>query len=217
MNQETLKSLLSHAINLAKRSVTSSEFLRFVSVLVPVLIALFIFDSSLPLLAFAGLAESQDPKEAEGKKEDPKESEGKKEDPKEESPENIKKLQQIISEKDRQIKELSKKTDVSTELQQQVQELLNKELSKELEILYPDIPPELLLGKSKEECDRLAKEMRERAKKIYGDSSFFSEKRYSSIEDIDKDIKVIMDDKRLSAQAKGIEVMRLSRLKNSLR
>jgi hypothetical protein len=115
--------------------------------------------------------------------------------------ENIKALQQKLSQKDKELKEaqtkitnfekknLSEMEKLQTQLNENSKIIKDFQLSQKRQNLskkYPDILPDLLMNLEDTEIEKIVSSQRELAKTKYGDSSFFQLPEYSSIEDINK-------------------------------
>lgn len=159
------------------------------------------------------------------------------------NPEDFKNLQKIISKKDvdfRLTKEAlerlkkdnkpNKDDKKETELEKTIKGLneklddttkalakINKD--KEIETLekqYPDILPELLVGKDEEAQKAMVDKQRTKNKKIYGDSKHFTAPTYDDVKDVDKEIEEIKADKTLSSERQAVKIMQLTRVKENL-
>ncbi|MBU4353371.1 hypothetical protein L6251_01710 [Candidatus Parcubacteria bacterium] len=148
--------------------------------------------------------------------------------------ENIKELQRVISAKDFELKnalnELKKYSEkkpenekIFDEMKAEIKKLANEigkvNLSKrrdELAKSYPDILPELLVGKSDEEIPKIVDRQRDMNKKLYGDSHAFIKPEYEKEEDIDKAIKTIQEDKSIKGELAAVKILDLKRLKFKL-
>jgi len=86
-----------------------------------------------------------------------------------------------------------------------------------LEKKYPDIMPELLVGKTDEQVEKIVEKQRVKNKEIYGDSKFFIKPRYENEDDIDKEIEEVKKDKSLRGDQGAIKVMHLMREKLSFK
>lgn len=83
----------------------------------------------------------------------------------------------------------------------------------ELEKEYPDILPELLVGKTDEQIKAVVEKQREMNKKNYGDSRGFLKPKYESADDVEKEIEETKKNKSLRGDNAAIKVMRLTREK----
>lgn len=140
---------------------------------------------------------------------------------------NVVALQQKLSEKDVQLKETLAKiaelektkqgdegtNKVLSEMSEQVKTLTatisKMESDKERERLksaYPDIHPDLLLGKTPEEVERLVKEQRETISKNYSLLPSAHAPKYTSRAEIEKEIETLKSDPNLSTEQKMMKV-----------
>lgn len=134
---------------------------------------------------------------------------------------NVVALQQKLSEKDVELKtmqakmaelEKSKQGDEGTnkvlsEMSETVKTLTatisKMESDKQREVLkvaYPDIHPDLLLGKTTEEVERLVKEQRETISKNYTLLPSAHAPKYSSRAEIEKEIEALKSDPNLTTE-----------------
>ena len=159
------------------------------------------------------------------------------------NPEDFKNLQKLISKKDvdfRKTKEAleklkSNKPDNKDDKKETEFEKISKDLktklddvTKKLEKIdqaseitklqkeYPDILPELLVGKDEEQIKATVEKQRVMNKKIYGDSKHFSAPTYDDVKDVDKEIDEIKADKSLSSEKQAVKIMQLGRIKENL-
>ena len=152
--------------------------------------------------------------------------------------EDFKKLQQSLSAKDLdlknlqdKIKELTAKKDENlsasekmiADLKTSVETLTttistmkNEQDTSRLAQQYPDILPELLIGKSPDEVEKIVDRQREINKKLYGDSRQFIKPDYSTEAEIEARKKEIMADKTKSGEQAAAEIMALDRKKSQL-
>ena len=82
-----------------------------------------------------------------------------------------------------------------------------------LEKEYPDIMPDLLVGKTDEQIEKIVEKQRTKNKEIYGDSKFFIKPKYESEDDIDKEIEEVKKDKSLLGDQAAVKILRLMREK----
>ena len=75
--------------------------------------------------------------------------------------------------------------------------------------------PELLVGKDEESRDKLVEKQRLLNKKLYGDASHFTQPKYDDIEQIQKEIDEVKDDKSMSSEKKAVKVLQLEREKEN--
>lgn len=140
---------------------------------------------------------------------------------------NVVALQQKLSEKDVELKAMQAKM-AELEKAKQGDEGTNKVLSemrdtvkaltdtiskmesdKQREVLkkaYPDIHPDLLLGKTPEEVERLVKEQRETISKNYTLLPSAHAPKYTSRAEIEKEIETLKSDPNLSTEQKMMKV-----------
>ncbi len=83
----------------------------------------------------------------------------------------------------------------------------------ELETEYPDIEPDLLVGKTDEQIEKIVEKQRAKNKEIYGDSKFFIKPKYESEDDIQKEIDEVKKDKSLKGDQGAVKILRLMREK----
>lgn len=158
------------------------------------------------------------------------------------NPEDYKKLQKIISQKDvdlkktaSDLKELSDKKIVKNPKESKLKKLLEtqgeqlkkveKELkqinrakeSEQLKKTYPDILPELLIGKKEEQREKIVEKQRTLNKKLYGDAKHFTQPKYNDAEEIQKEIDLVKDDKTISSEGKAVKVLQLEREKENFK
>jgi len=159
------------------------------------------------------------------------------------NPEDFKKLQQIISKKDsdfvktksalEKLKVNSKsknKNPEESELEKTVKALkeslksVNDKLDHSNKILeleglqksYPDILPELLVGKNEDEQKAVVEKQRSINKRLYGDSQQFTQPSYNDIDSVDKEIDDIKVDNSVSGEKSAVKIMQLGRVKDSI-
>lgn len=153
-------------------------------------------------------------------------------------PEDFKNLQKTLSAKDLDLKKLQdelenatkKKSSELTESEKMISELQTsiKQMSdtiqsmkseqdtKSLTEKYPDILPELLIGKNPDEIEKIVDRQREVNKRLYGDSRHFAKPDYSTEADIEKRKSEIKSDDSISGETAAIEIMKLERAKSTL-
>lgn len=90
-----------------------------------------------------------------------------------------------------------------------VQTLSNEKESSVLREKYPDILPRLLLGKSPEEQEAIVKDQREIMQKHYGSAPSPHMPKYKDASEIDERIKVVKADSSMSASEKILEIENL--------
>ena len=159
------------------------------------------------------------------KKKKDSEKDSKKDNPKNDNPadgkggdENVKALQRKLSKKDEEMKSLQKKLDEKDSSKDSEIAKLNKSVEDltgvvtkittdkrhdELAEKYPDIHPDLLMNIDEDKVEEVVKNQREISEKKFGDSQFFQQPKYNSIEDIDKKIEGIQADKSMNGVEKA--------------
>lgn len=156
-------------------------------------------------------------------------------DSKAKAEENIKGLQKKLSEKDlavknalEEIEEFKKKGLGNKEETQKIDDLnkkienltgqignIEKEKRKEeLQKKFPDILPELLIGKSDEEAEIIVKKQREIIQKNYDEKPSAHEPRYTNASDFDKEAEKIKQDKTLDTDQKLVKIRELKLKRN---
>lgn len=78
---------------------------------------------------------------------------------------------------------------------------------------YPDIEPDLLVGKTDEQAEKVVEKQREMNKKNYGDSKFFIKPEYESEEDVQQEIDKVKKDETLRGDQSAVKVLHLMREK----
>ena len=78
---------------------------------------------------------------------------------------------------------------------------------------YPDIMPELIVGKTDEQIEKNVEKQRAKNKEMYGDSKFFIKPKYESADDVQIEIDKIKEDKTLRGDQGAIKVLHLMREK----
>ena len=158
------------------------------------------------------------------------------------SPEDVKNLQRKLSENDLKLKDAEKNAeeakknfddlkktqdDKRTDDEKKFDGLKDeiKGLKKEVGTMnadkrkdklakqYPDILPELIVNKTDEQIEKIAKEQRAIAKKMYGDAKAFTQPTYENEGDFDKEIDAVKKDKELSGVNSAVKVLNLARNK----
>jgi len=153
------------------------------------------------------------------------------------NPEDIKNLQKIISDKDVNLKkaledvkkykpkdtkdpppnpEIKKLTETVVKLTETISVMANEKEIDNLKKSYPDIVPEMLVGRTKEEVKKTVEQQRKINKRIYGDSMKFHLPNYESEEDVDKEIEEVKKDKEMGGESSAVEVLKLGRAKANL-
>lgn len=103
------------------------------------------------------------------------------------------------SETTKQIKELTQTVET---LSSQIGETKLNERKVELAKKYPDIEPEFLIGKTDEECEKLALRQREKMESAYGKRPSDHEPIYKDRDSIDAEIQRITDNKSMKTEEK---------------
>ncbi len=158
------------------------------------------------------------------------------------NPEDFKGLQKIISAKDIDLKKLTDEAKKLSEkkiksnpkdsklkklfekqakqLDEVVKELAKRNLADETKQLkkdYPDILPDLLIGKDPEKVTEIVGKQRKLNEKLYGDAKHFTQPKYNDIEEIQKRIDEIKADPNISGEKAAVEVMNLEREKENFK
>lgn len=183
-----------------------------------------------------------DPKDPKGDPKDPKAGDPKDPngDPKgNPTPEDVKNLQKLISDKDVKLQEAlstiakfekgkkdgkDKETKDEKETLEGLHELV-KGMTKELTIMredkqrvdlqskYPDIVPDILLGKTEEEQIKIVDAQRKLSERLYGDSAKFTQPTYASEDDVEKELEAVKKDEKISGENAASKVLNLIREK----
>lgn len=130
--------------------------------------------------------------------------------------EDDKKVEEEKEKKEKDDREKSEVEKLSGEIESMRKEIGNFNVEKkksELEKEYPDILPELLIGKTDEQIKTVVEKQRGMNKKNYGDSKGFLKPKYESADDIEKEIEETKKDTSLRGDNAAIKVMRLTREK----
>ena len=123
-------------------------------------------------------------------------------------------------EKEKREKEDKEKSEIELlkdEIKEMRSEIGNFNTEKKKESLakeYPDIEPDLLVDKTDEQIKAVVEKQRERSKKLYGDSKGFLQPKYESIDDIDKEIEAIKNDKTQHGDQGALKILQLKREKS---
>lgn len=150
-------------------------------------------------------------------------------------PEDFKNLQKTLSLKDLELKKIQDEKDKNTKgglsdsekviselneklasLTTSITEMKSQQDNERLSKQYPDILPELLVGKNSDQIEKIVDRQREISKRLYGDSQHFRKPDFSTEADIDARIETIKTDKSISAETSAIEVMNLERSRGQL-
>jgi len=137
---------------------------------------------------------------------------------------NLKKLQEAVEkaqkDKDDKLsdsdKALVKMTETVKALEKSISDMSAVQETKTLAEKFPDILPELLIGKKPEEVQGIVDRQREVNKKLYGDSQQFAPPDYSSEADIDEAIEEVKGDGEKGGEESAVDVLGLGRQKQSL-
>lgn len=158
------------------------------------------------------------------------------------NPEDFKALQQIISKKDvdfrktkARLEELKSKKPKKDDDDEGEVSKLKKELGEKLDKVnkklgkidkanevaklvkdYPDILPELLIGKDEEQVKAVVEKQRAINKKLYGDSQKFVQPTYTDVDEVDKEIDAIKEDTSISGEKSAVKTLQLGRVKEGL-
>jgi seryl-tRNA synthetase len=151
--------------------------------------------------------------------------------------ENIKALQQKLTEKDVAVKkalediealkkqggdesetkkEIAALTETVKTLTDQIGETKTKERIGELSKKFPDIAPELLIGRTDEECEKLAGAQRAKAEETFGRRPSAHEPIYKDRDSIDAEIERITNDRTMRTDEKLVKVRELKLRKEDL-
>lgn len=117
------------------------------------------------------------------------------------------------SESDLRIEKMNSKIE---NLSSEIKEYNNQKRSDKLAKEYPDILPELLVGKSDEQVEKIVEKQRVKNKELYGDSNFFIKPRYENAGDVQKEIEEVKKDNKLRGDISAIKVLNLLREKAKL-
>ena len=117
------------------------------------------------------------------------------------------------SESDLRIEKMNSKIE---NLSGEIKEYNNQKRSDKLAKEYPDILPELLVGKSDEQIEKIVEKQRAKNKELYGDSNFFIKPKYENAGDVQKEIDDVKKDKNLRGDNAAIKVLHLIREKAKL-
>ena len=153
-------------------------------------------------------------------------------------PEDFKNLQKVLSEKDVNLdklkkefeglkkkgddkrsdteKQLGKMGETIDNLTKTIKTMNDAQETERLTKEYPDIMPELLQGKTKDEVTAIVDKQRLLSKKLYGDSQHFKPADYSSEADVDKAIENVKEDKTENGENSAVKILNLERTKDKL-
>lgn len=143
---------------------------------------------------------------------------------------NIKALQRKLSKKDEEMKSLQKELDekkssddseIATltktveSLTGEITKITTGKRREDLAEKYPDIHPDLLMNVDENNLEEVVENQRAISKEKFGDAQFFQQPKYNSIEDIDKKIKGIQEDKGMNGIDKAALTLDLENEKNN--
>jgi exonuclease VII large subunit len=137
--------------------------------------------------------------------------------------ENIKAMQRLLTEKDKEIKALADKLDKQkpddkqpdqiTLLTKQIEtltesitQITNDKTRNELQAKYPDVLPDLLLGKTPEQIESLVTQQRAITQTRIDNAPSNHRPVFSSVDEITKEIDRVKIDKSLSTDEKLLKV-----------
>lgn len=140
--------------------------------------------------------------------------------------ENIKAMQRLLTEKDKEIKALADKLDKQKPDEKQPDQiaLLTKQIEtltasitqittdktrESLRVKYPDVVPELLIGKTDEQIESLVAQQRAITQTRIDNAPSNHRPVFSSVDEITKEIDRVKTDKTLSTDAKLQKVREL--------
>lgn len=152
-------------------------------------------------------------------------------DEKAKNADNIKALQQKLTEADKTTKELEKKigeiekpdnnqtiinlTEQIENLTGQINNINNNAKIKELSSKYPEIASELLLGKSDEEIENIVAKQKAITAEIIKNSPSDHSPIFSSLNEIDDEIERIKNDRQTSTEIKLTRIRQLKEAKEN--
>jgi len=153
-------------------------------------------------------------------------------------PEDFKNLQKTVSQKDLDLKKVqeefdrlkkikdekkseleNKMTQMSETISKLTETIQSMNLTQESERLakqYPDILPELLVGKTQEQIEAIVDKQRAVNKKLYGDSQHFAPADYSDEGQVDEAIDQVKTDQNFNGEQSAVKILNLERTKDSL-
>lgn len=108
--------------------------------------------------------------------------------------------------KNEEIENLTKKIEEMTE---QIGNLNTEKAKERLQAKYPDIVPELLLGRNEEEIELIVKKQREMTEKNYDRKPSVHEPKYTERSDFDKAVQDVKEDRSLDTDQKLQKVREL--------
>ena len=113
-------------------------------------------------------------------------------------------------------KALDKMSETISTLEKTIGTMNSAQETERLTKEYPDILPELLAGKTKDEIEAVVDRQRAINKKLYGDSNKFAPPDYSNEADIDEAIESVKGDKTKNGVNSAVDILKLSRQKDGL-
>ena len=141
-------------------------------------------------------------------------------------PEDLKKIQKSLSEKDLELKktmdlleekemkgekseEIKELKDMVKEQGETIKSLAQESETKRLRKKFPDISPSTLLGKTEDEQERISKEQRELNEKTYGEMPSAHEPVFENSAEVDKEIERVKTDQSIDTDEKVRQVREL--------
>lgn len=118
--------------------------------------------------------------------------------------------------KEAEEKDKSEVEKLKDEIKEMRDEIGNFNTAKRKEVLekeYPDIEADLLVGKTDEQIKDVVEKQREKTKKMYGDSKGFLIPKYETVDDIDKEIEALKNDKTHGGDQNALKILQLQREK----
>jgi len=107
-------------------------------------------------------------------------------------------------------------SDTISTLEKTIKTMNRVQESERLAKDYPDILPELLIGKTKEDIEKIVDKQREVNKKLYGDSQHFAPPDYSTEAEIDEAIDKVKKDDSKGSEQSAVDTLNLERRKSGL-
>lgn len=152
-------------------------------------------------------------------------------DEKAKNADNIKALQQKLTEADKSKRELEKKIgeidvpdnnktiiDLTKQIENltgQINNINDNAKIKELSTKYPEIAPELLLGKSDEDIEKIVEKQKSINAEIIKNSPSDHSPIFSSVNEIDDEIERIKNDRQSSTEIKLTKIRQLKEAKEN--
>ena len=177
------------------------------------------------------------PKTIEELSEELKKEKEKNEETKKKNEENIKNLQKKLTEKDLEVKKkeeelkakkkpeekkskedekMNEMNETIKNLDKTIKEIKTKDEKAELSQKFPDILPDLLLGKNEEEQEVIVKKQRDLMEKEHGEFPSAHGQIYKNENEIDKAIEKVKENKSLETEEKLVQIRQLKNEKNNL-